>query len=108
MKAVPRRLVVKWVVDAWKEISKEMIIQSFKGCALTIDVNGNEDHEISCFKPGKPCADGSKVLEEQIAAFSDADQYQNPFYITASDVEDANIEENIISEDEEDVIDVEV
>ena len=100
LKAVLRRLVVTWVVEMWKEISKEMITQPFKGCALTIGVNGNDDHEISCFKPGKFCADGLKLLEQKMTAFCDAQQEQNPFNITDSDIEDTNIEENIISEDE--------
>ena len=57
LKPFPRRLVVTWVLEAWKEISKEMILQPFKGCALTID-----DHEISSFKPGKPCANGLTLI----------------------------------------------
>ena len=80
-----------------------MIIQSFKGCALTIDVNGNDDHENSCFKTGKPGTDGLKMLEQKMAAFCDAQQDQNPFDLTDSGVEDANIEKNIISEDEYDI-----
>ena len=87
------------MLETRKEISKEMIIQSFKGFALTTEVNGNDDYEISCFKPGKPCADDLKLLEQQMAALCDAQQDQNPFDITDSNVEDANIEENIVSED---------
>ena len=42
-----------------------------------------------------------------MAAFCDTQQDQNLFDVTDSDVEDANIEENIISEDEDD-IDIEI
>ena len=52
-------------------------------------------------KPGKPCADGLKKHEQQMAAFCNAQQDQIPFDITDSDVEDTNIAENIISEDED-------
>ena len=90
-----------------KEISKEMIIQSFKGCALTTVVNGNDDHEISCFKPRKSCVDGSKMLEQKVTAFCDVQQDQNPFDFTDSDVQYANIKKYIISEDEDD-IDIEI
>lgn len=38
-----------------------------------------------------------------MAAFCEAQQDQNPFDITDSAVEDANIEESIISEDEDDI-----
>ena len=37
-----------------------------------IGANGNDDHKISCFKPGKTCADGLEMLEQQVAAFCDA------------------------------------
>ena len=48
--------------------------------------------------------DGLKMLEQQMAAFCDAQQDQNPFDITYYNVEDANIEENVISEDEDDIV----
>ena len=58
-----------WVLEALKEILKVTIIPSFKRFTLTIDLNGNDDHKISWFKPGKPCADGLKMLEQQMTAF---------------------------------------
>ena len=66
-----------------------------------IDVNKNNDHKISCFKPEKPCVDGLKMHEQQMAAFCDDEQDHNPFDITDSDVDNTNIEENAISEDED-------
>ena len=42
------------------------------------------------------------MLEQQMTAFCDAQQDQKPFDIIDSEVEDANIKENIISEDEDD------
>ena len=45
------------------EKPKDMVASSFKKCALTIDDNGDEDEEISCFKPKRPCAEGYKVLK---------------------------------------------
>ena len=35
MKPVPRRLIVMWIIDAWKEVKQEMVIDSFKRCAVT-------------------------------------------------------------------------
>ena len=69
-------MVVALVLEAWKEISEEMIIQLFRGFALTIVANGSENHEISCLKPGKSCADDLKMLERQMVAFCDAQQDQ--------------------------------
>ena len=47
------------------------------------------------------------MLEHEMTAFCHSQQDQNPFDITDSDVKDVNIEENIISEDEDD-IDIEI
>ena len=41
------------------------------------------------------------MYEQQMAAFCDDEQDQNPFDITDSDVDNTNIEENAISEDED-------
>ena len=84
-----------------------MVESSFKKCTLTIDYNGKDDEQISCFKPGKPCAEGYKVLKEQMTIFSEQQNTANAFEITDSDVEDAQFPGNILSDDEEDDVDVE-
>ena len=85
-----------------------MVESSFKKCALTTDDNGEDDEQISCFKLGKPCAEGYKVLKEQMAIFSEQQNTANAFEITYSDVEDAQFPGNILSDDEEDGVDVEL
>ena len=65
------------------------------------------DHEISWFKSGKLCVDGLKMLEQETTAFCDVQWDQNFLDITDLDVEDARIEENIVSKDEDD-IDIEI
>ena len=84
-----------------------MVESSFKKCALTFDDNGKDDQQISCFKPGKPCAERYKVLKEQMTIFSEQQNIANTFKITDSDVEDAQFPGNILSDDEEDDVDVE-
>ena len=84
-----------------------MVESSFKKCALTVDDNGEDDEQISCFKPGKPCAEGYKVLKEQMTIFSEQQNTANAFEITNSDVEDAQFPGTILSDDEEDDVDVE-
>ena len=71
-----------------------MVESSFKKCALTIN-NGEDDEQISCFKPGKPFVEGYKVLKEQITIFSEQQNTTNAFEITDSDVEDAQFPGNI-------------
>ena len=105
MKPVPQRLVLDWIFTAWKVFPKEMVESSFKKCVLTIDDNGEDDEQISCFKPGKPCAEGYKVLKEQMTIFSE--QQNTGFEITNSNVEDAQFPGNILSDDAEDDVDVE-
>ena len=85
---------------------KEMVAFSLKKCVLTIDDNGDEDDQISCFKLGRPCADGYKVLKEQVMIFSEQKNMHNLFEITESKVEDAQFADNIISDDEEDDVDI--
>ena len=84
-----------------------MVESSFKKYTLTIDDNGEDDEQISCFKPGKPCAEGYKVLKEQMNIFSEQQNTANAFEITDSDVEDAQFPGNILSNDEEGDVDVE-
>uniref|UniRef100_A0A915E4R5 Probable methylcrotonoyl-CoA carboxylase beta chain, mitochondrial n=1 Tax=Ditylenchus dipsaci TaxID=166011 RepID=A0A915E4R5_9BILA len=44
-------VVLEWVERAWRELSKEVIIKSFKACALTTATDGSEDDRITCLKP---------------------------------------------------------
>ena len=83
-----------------------MVAFSFKKCALTIDDNGEEDEQISCFKLGRPCADGYKVLKEQVMIFSEQKNMGNLFEMTESKVEDAQFADNIVSYVEEDDVDI--
>ena len=106
MKPVPRRSVLDWILTTWKALPKEIVESSFKKCTLTIDNNGKDDEQISCFKPGKPCAEGYKVLKKQMTIFSEQQNTANAFEITDSDVEDAQFPGNILSDDEEDDVDV--
>ena len=101
MKPVKQRMVLAWILAAWKSLTKEMIESSFKNCALTIDDNGDEDNQISCFKPGTSCAEGYKDLKEQMTIFSEQQSTANPFEITDSDVEESQFRGNILSDDEE-------
>jgi len=58
MKPVPRRTVVQWIIDVWKNTPREIVADLFKGCAITTKWDGSEDDKISCFKKEKPCSEG--------------------------------------------------
>ena len=103
MKPVPRRLVLYWISTIWKSLPKELVTSLLKKYTLTIDDNGEEDEQISCFKPGKLSTEGYKVLKKQMKILRDQQNTDNPFEITESDVENAQFADNIISDDEDDV-----
>ena len=82
MKPVPRRLVLDWILSARKSLPNKIVASSFKKCALRMDGNGEKDGQISCFKPGRPYADGYEILKEQMLIFSEQQNTDNLFEIT--------------------------
>jgi len=64
LRAAPRSLVVQWIKNAWNSLSKELIINSFKSCGLTTNVNGEEDDQIHCMKVGEPCRGAWSILQD--------------------------------------------
>lgn len=77
LKPPPRREVVQWILKSWEKLSKEMIRDSFVSCAVTCNTDGSEDDKITCFKEGKPCHDGRKMLKEQFEYINSEET--NPF-----------------------------
>ena len=66
MKPSSRRLIVQWVITAWSKLSKEIMVNSFKVCALNTAVDGSEDSKIHCFKKGETCEAGTEQLKMQL------------------------------------------
>ena len=46
LKPLPRSMIVSWVLDSWNQFSSEMILKSFKVCALTSAIDGSKDKDI--------------------------------------------------------------
>lgn len=55
---------LQWIVDAWDQLPKDLIIKSFKGCGLTTALDGSEDDEIHCFKSDGPIPTGRNLLQQ--------------------------------------------
>ena len=55
---------LQWIVDAWDQLPKQLILDSFKGCGLTTALDGSEDGEIHCFKPHGPIPTGVELLQQ--------------------------------------------
>ena len=103
MKPVPRRLVVEWVIQAWNELSSEMVAASMKSCALGLPVDGSKDEEISCFKKGKKCEAGASLLKDQTELLKSGELDENPFVISDEDIVEAAPQFTLIEDDEIDI-----
>ena len=78
IKPPPRNIIVEWILSACNDISCETIRKSFKSCALTTVLDGDEDDQIHCFKPE-----------------------ENQFVAILGDIAEATLTEMLIDEDEE-------
>ena len=55
-KSAPLKGIVGWIVKAWGNISSDIIVNSFKVCGLTNNLDRSEDEQIVIFKDKKCCA----------------------------------------------------
>ena len=42
MKPLPRKKIVQWILESWAALSKEVIVESLKLCALNLANDGSE------------------------------------------------------------------
>ena len=98
MRGPPLNQIVQWILKAWSDLDKEIIMKSFRCCACSIQDDGSEDNEIACFKPGKPLSSGLERLKDAVAEA--AKELVDPF--TELDIEnDADIDSD--REEDEDI-----
>ena len=64
MRAPSMEVYLKWMVDGWDQLPKDLIIKSFKGCGLTNTLDGSEDCKIHCFRSDGPIKTGQKFLQQ--------------------------------------------
>ena len=99
MRGPPLKQIVR---KAWLDLDKEIVVKSFRCCALSIQDDGSEDNTIACLKPGKPL---SSDLERLKAAMAEAaKELVDPF--TESDIE--NDPDLVIDSDREEDEDVDI
>ena len=89
LKAPPRKCVLQWVLTAWQSVPQELIIKSFRVCALSLPNDNSCDDEIHCFKPKQPCSAGRELLKSQLAILSEPDN--NPFTTDSVDIDENDI-----------------
>uniref|UniRef100_A0A914UPP5 Uncharacterized protein n=1 Tax=Plectus sambesii TaxID=2011161 RepID=A0A914UPP5_9BILA len=56
---------LRWIVDTWDSLPKELITRSFKVCGISNAVDGSEDDLIHCFKPEGSCPEGRRLLANE-------------------------------------------
>ena len=66
MRGPPLKSIIQWIINAWSNLDREIIVKSFRCCALALAPDGSEDNEIACFKPGKTFASGLERLKSFI------------------------------------------
>ena len=101
--AQPRREIVKWVLEAVGNSSRETIIRFFRSCALTVAPDGSEDDQIHCLKEGLPCHAGQDRLASIQQALT-ASRATDPFAdTTLSDVEETAPESSLTEPSDDDI-----
>ena len=53
-------LQVKWVIESWKKIDKDIIMKSFDTCGIT----SSDPDKIHCLSPGQPTEEARVLLNE--------------------------------------------
>ena len=74
----PRRKLIQWVLQAWEELSSEIITKSFKSCGLNLATDGSEDGQIHCFRKDSSCSIGAALLQQATDALDKEQSSDNP------------------------------
>ena len=67
MRGPPLKQIVQWILKAWSDPDKAIIVKLFRCCALSLQDDGSEDNKIALFKPGKPLSSGFERLKAAMA-----------------------------------------
>ena len=103
MKPPSRSLLCEWVKSSWAEIPEEVIRNSFLSCAIIASTDGTDDDKIHCFKSGEECAEGRKILAEEMSNF-EVFKFNDVQQLPSDDENDGEKEENeaLIEDTDED------
>ena len=102
MRDPPRREIVKWVLEASETLDRELIIRSFRSCALTVAPDGSDNDQTHCLKEGQPChAEQERLasIQQALTASCATDPFAD---VTLSDVEEAAPESSLVELSDDD------
>ena len=103
MRRPPLSEIVKWVLEAWETLDRELIIRSFRSYALTVASDGSEDDQIHCLKEGQPCHSGQDrpaSIQQALTTSYATDPFSD---VMLSDVEEAAPESSLIELSDDDI-----
>lgn len=69
--------LVDWIMASWEKFDKQLVINSFKYCRMTVATDGSEDYFVQCVKLNQPCAVGLDRLKALHKGISE--EKRNPF-----------------------------
>ena len=98
MRCPPLPEIFKWVLEAWETLDRELIIRSFRSCALTVAPDGSEDDQIHCLKERQQ--DHPASIQQALTASCATDPFSD---VTLSDVEEAAPESSLIELSDDDI-----
>ena len=100
MKAPSLSLLCEWVKSSWEKVPPKIVEESFLSCAITTPIDGSQDDQIHCFKPGQPCADGRQFLAEEMekTTSSTSNLEEDPF-ASDDDEDEDNTNEALVDGD---------
>ena len=83
MQPPDKALCLKWVIEAWKSVSTDVIKKSFVACGISSSLDGSQDTEISCMEVGGIAAKSAATVSAQtqkLLASADKEQDEaDPF-----------------------------
>ncbi|CAG8799192.1 2542_t:CDS:2, partial [Gigaspora rosea] len=77
LKRADLNTVCRWVLNAWEDISKDIIIRSFKKCGISNYLSGSEDHLIYESDEDSEEKDSDKNDEDSDENDKDSDEYED-------------------------------
>ena len=86
----PRRAILQSIIDAWTELSVDIIKKSFISCALNLPIDGSQDDSIHCLKVGQPCSSGREILQSQLDILDEPETNPFQFEFTSCDIVEAS------------------
>ncbi|CAG8857548.1 7560_t:CDS:1, partial [Gigaspora margarita] len=69
--------VCRWVLNAWEDISEDIIIRSFKKCGISNCLSGSEDHLIYELDEDSEEEDSDENDEDSVENDEDSDEYED-------------------------------